>query len=428
MDAWSKEQLEPMKSIGNVKSNAMYNPNEARNPPPPNLMDAGRDGELEQFIRSKYQFKRFINKSALVASKLGPSRISTSAISNANVSNGSYQAAVTPLTSAVSSPSVSTRSPQTMTPRRSTLSATVPAQVHSQASTLQHPLQPQAQTHPGVTSSTNGNGVWADLISLQSPSSGSSLPLQFQSQSQLPPNINPQGHQNSIVTGTNLFQQQHLASNPYPQQLYVTSELPGPPLPSGTPYSTSTVLGSSMQQSFLPTSQPFISAPAVPAHSNGNYFQPQPQQISTAGQALFVADSGQSSDFMPAPTMQASFLSSSPAQFPSQSPVSTTPQPNMFSTTPQPQLLSTTPQATQSQMMFMATPSQQFQMQQQGGLGVGSLRPQSQSSMIMGQAPFGAGPPQLHVTTMQPSGQLGGVLQQPFSAGGFPGGQQWGPM
>lgn len=73
MDAWSKEQLEvnvvsfryhdifiytfiqPMKSIGNIKSNAIYNPNEVRNPPPANLMDAGRDGELERYIRCESQ-------------------------------------------------------------------------------------------------------------------------------------------------------------------------------------------------------------------------------------------------------------------------------------------------------------------------------------------------------------------------------------
>ncbi|KAG6877136.1 hypothetical protein C0993_010057 [Termitomyces sp. T159_Od127] len=425
MDAWTKEQVEPMKSIGNIKSNAMYNPNEARNPPPANLMDAGRDGELEQYIRSKYEFKRFINKSALVASKLGPSRISASAVSNGSVSNGSSQAAVTSLTSAVSSPSVSTQSSQSMAPRRSTLATTVPPQVLPQPSTLQPPLNPEAHN---VTSSTNGNGVWTDLVSLQSSSSSSSLPLQYQAQSQLPPNVNPEGYQTSMVTGVNPFQQQHLVSNPYSQQLYVNSGLPGPSLSPGTTLSTSNFLGSSQQQSFSSAPQPLISAPAVQAQNNGAFVQPQPQQLSTAGQAIFVTDNGQS-DFMSAPTTQGQFLSSSPAQFPSQSPVSTTPQLNMFSTTPQPQMLSATPQSqTQSQMMFMTTPSQQFQMQQQGGLGVGSLQLQSQSPMMMGQASFGAGPPQLHVTTMQPSGQFGGAFQQQFSAGVFSSGQQWGPM
>lgn len=69
MDSWTKEQVEvcgvadpslpctdssaskSMKSMGNIKSNAIYNPNELRHPPPPNLMDAERDSELEQYIR-----------------------------------------------------------------------------------------------------------------------------------------------------------------------------------------------------------------------------------------------------------------------------------------------------------------------------------------------------------------------------------------
>jgi stromal membrane-associated protein len=40
--------------MGNSKSNSIYNPNEIRNPPPPNLEDTERDSELEQYIRCKY--------------------------------------------------------------------------------------------------------------------------------------------------------------------------------------------------------------------------------------------------------------------------------------------------------------------------------------------------------------------------------------
>ena len=41
-----------MKQNGNIKSNAFYNPNEARNPPPANMVDQERDSELEKYIRS----------------------------------------------------------------------------------------------------------------------------------------------------------------------------------------------------------------------------------------------------------------------------------------------------------------------------------------------------------------------------------------
>lgn len=42
-----------MKEKGNIKSNALYNPNEARHPPPTNMMDSERDSELEKFIRCR---------------------------------------------------------------------------------------------------------------------------------------------------------------------------------------------------------------------------------------------------------------------------------------------------------------------------------------------------------------------------------------
>lgn len=42
-----------MKEQGNIKANALYNPNEARHPPPTNMVDSERDSELEKFIRCR---------------------------------------------------------------------------------------------------------------------------------------------------------------------------------------------------------------------------------------------------------------------------------------------------------------------------------------------------------------------------------------
>lgn len=42
-----------MKERGNIKSNILYNPNEARHPPPTNTTDSERDSELEKFIRCR---------------------------------------------------------------------------------------------------------------------------------------------------------------------------------------------------------------------------------------------------------------------------------------------------------------------------------------------------------------------------------------
>lgn len=42
-----------MKEMGNLKSNAIYNPNEMRNPPPTNMIEQERDSDLEKYIRGK---------------------------------------------------------------------------------------------------------------------------------------------------------------------------------------------------------------------------------------------------------------------------------------------------------------------------------------------------------------------------------------
>ena len=42
-----------MRQVGNINSNQTYNPDEVRNPPPTNMIDAERDSELEKFIRGK---------------------------------------------------------------------------------------------------------------------------------------------------------------------------------------------------------------------------------------------------------------------------------------------------------------------------------------------------------------------------------------
>jgi hypothetical protein len=45
--------LQNMRQIGNIRSNETYNPDEVRNPPPTNMIDAERDSDLEKFIRGR---------------------------------------------------------------------------------------------------------------------------------------------------------------------------------------------------------------------------------------------------------------------------------------------------------------------------------------------------------------------------------------
>jgi hypothetical protein len=40
-----------MKEKGNTKSNAYFNPNEVKHPPPTNMIEQERDSDLEKYIR-----------------------------------------------------------------------------------------------------------------------------------------------------------------------------------------------------------------------------------------------------------------------------------------------------------------------------------------------------------------------------------------
>lgn len=40
-----------MRQVGNIRSNEIYNPDEARHPPPTNMMEFERDSDVEKFIR-----------------------------------------------------------------------------------------------------------------------------------------------------------------------------------------------------------------------------------------------------------------------------------------------------------------------------------------------------------------------------------------
>ncbi|GJN92319.1 hypothetical protein Rhopal_005349-T1 [Rhodotorula paludigena] len=59
LDTWTKEQVDNMRRLGNVKVNSLLNPDERRNPPPPPDSGDERNGELERFIRNKYEYRVF---------------------------------------------------------------------------------------------------------------------------------------------------------------------------------------------------------------------------------------------------------------------------------------------------------------------------------------------------------------------------------
>ncbi|KAE8216266.1 hypothetical protein CF327_g569 [Tilletia walkeri] len=94
LDTWTREQVECMKNGGNVKSNAVYNPDEVRNRPPTNIEQSERGSELEKYIRKKYELKTFLDRGPPPVPKKDPpgmQRKSSSLTSPRIASNGQSQ-------------------------------------------------------------------------------------------------------------------------------------------------------------------------------------------------------------------------------------------------------------------------------------------------------------------------------------------------
>ncbi|KAH9847007.1 hypothetical protein C2E23DRAFT_850293 [Lenzites betulinus] len=190
LDSWTKEQVEVMKTTGNAKSNAHFNPDEVRHPPPTNMIDSERDSDLEKYIRAKYEYKSFVSRSSQVAALLGPSRSSSSRLSPAPVPPRSHTvpAPTPPVSAAPSSTAASIPPPSApaVIPRSEV------AGTHSQFRAVSQPVAPSllssgqqyntSQAQPLQSSqppSATTNPLWNDLAQLQAPSVNSSLPLQY---------------------------------------------------------------------------------------------------------------------------------------------------------------------------------------------------------------------------------------------------------
>ncbi|CUS07063.1 unnamed protein product [Tuber aestivum] len=74
MDMWTNEQIDNMRSRGNVISNTVHNPDASKHPVPLNGEDS--DSLMERYIRSKYEYKSFMRET------VQPQNSSTSSISS----------------------------------------------------------------------------------------------------------------------------------------------------------------------------------------------------------------------------------------------------------------------------------------------------------------------------------------------------------
>ncbi|KAF8208138.1 hypothetical protein K438DRAFT_1813482 [Mycena galopus ATCC 62051] len=377
MDSWTREQTENMKNIGNLKSNQYHNPNEARHPPPPNLMDGERDSEMEQYIRSKYEYKSFVDRSALVASKLGPSRSASSvsprpppASSSSNPppstkSTVSAPPAAPPVRSNTTLPEAKSPPPRAFSQPLPT--TTLPLQAQAQFSQPAQQIPPQQQQQPAP------GGVWNDLVSLQAPGSSSTLPLQIQASSaplqgygQQPMNMNT-GYQPQMTPMMGMGAG-GMSANGYQPQFTPSQFTPS------APYNTQMQMQSQFTPSFSSPTPAFSSPPFAPS---APLYNPQPQPFAPQQQQLFQGQPSQSPMTQGSPAPQGYGFQQAPA--PSMTPTygnqlnpnqygSPSPQPFM-SSSPQPQFMSSSPQPQfQPQGQFMgSSPQPPFQQQQYGG-------------------------------------------------------------
>ncbi|KAI0357879.1 ArfGap-domain-containing protein [Trametes cingulata] len=257
LDSWTKEQVEFMKSMGNVKSNAHYNPDEIKHPPPTNMIDSERDSDLEKYIRAKYEYKSFVSRSAQVAALLGPSRSSSSKLSPA----APPRSQTVPVPGSSTTPSVSTAAapsaalppttiesiaPRTQSQFRSVSQPVAPSLPStSQQQQVPAPSQPQlmqqqqAQQQPQQSS----NPVWNDLAQLQAPAVNSSLPLQYAAPTGTQPISIPSAPTGlappSAYSGLSVS-----PNSPFPSSF--TQNSPGGMFPGGQPRSMSLNTGLSM--------------------------------------------------------------------------------------------------------------------------------------------------------------------------------------
>ncbi|KAK6529062.1 hypothetical protein TWF694_004281 [Orbilia ellipsospora] len=68
LDTWTNEQVDTMKRIGNVKSNAIWNPDPSKHPAPVDLEDS--ESIMERYIRDKYEHGKFRRDAPQDGSKL----------------------------------------------------------------------------------------------------------------------------------------------------------------------------------------------------------------------------------------------------------------------------------------------------------------------------------------------------------------------
>ncbi|KAI0088309.1 hypothetical protein BDY19DRAFT_985604 [Irpex rosettiformis] len=409
LDSWSKEQVENMRQNGNIKSNALYNPDEIRHPPPTNYIDSERDSELEKYIR--------IDRSAAVAALLGPSRSAASLPTR-------QQSKIIPSASVQQPPQqlpapVSSAAPQ-LTPAASLPPSLPSGMTRNPLRSVSHPVSPPTQSQQSFQSQPQQNGVWGDLQTLQqAPKTiDATLPLQVVS---FPPNMTAATQPTMIPAASSIPSYLSAPTSNPSNTFNRLSATPGAAFPSVLQHQLGTVgrsmsLGSGL--SATPTGMPFGSSPFqtgmqtsfVPQQTltpSPNPFAPQPLPAGSTSASMGVGG------FAPSPQPPAFMGSASPygqptlTQQPSQPQMFQQPQQQMFQPQPTGQFMSTAPNPyTQTQSAGSGTPFLTATPQPYAGSTPSPFGQMQQPQMNMQQVPMQQG------YGMQPTG---GATTNPFT-------------
>jgi stromal membrane-associated protein len=338
---------------------------------------------------AKYQYKKFLNKSALVASKLGPSK-SASSVQKSPLERSKSQVSTSTDQASTASVGVPTKRPIVSPVQAGLAKANTPNR------------SPSTEKNPTPSPSTSS--VWNDLSSLATPGQNSSLPLQYQSS-----NTGPSQLQTSTFNGATTAMSYPvgvtstgMGINPFQAQMgLTTSQQPmlSPFTPSHSP-SVSTLFNDAQSQQ--PFGQPWVTHSTQPGPvmtQQPSFFQPQPQlsvqlQIAPAQSILSHSPNQQ---FLSGPMTQAQFLLPNPSQqFRSHSS-----QPQMQPLQPMRTssgFLLQSPMSAQYNMAGMTTPGQpsflgtttmQMLQQQQAMIGAPQVHPMVANRMAPGENAFG---------------------------------------
>ncbi|KAL7007555.1 Protein gts1 [Cystobasidiomycetes sp. EMM_F5] len=349
LDTWDKDQVETVKQMGNVKSNALYNPDPAAHPPPLNMDDDGRNSAMMLYIQSKYRDKAFMRPQQ--QSQFGQGSYSSSKRPTQSIDNG-YKSGTVDSDRSMAPPSPVTPA-LTYTSSQSSFSSTVSRQPNEVASLcLVSPVSSQqSYASLGRVQATDRANT-APLPDVPRRESPVSLPTHVHHANAHYNPFNRQMTASAVIPSTKVsydasLAPAHTVSHMHP---YNTVAISAQAMPSQRPWSAHTVTqaetASVQHQSDvfadlagLAISQPsqvtalatFVAPPALVATPTGNPFsnglRPAFVPTSSFGQSLASNMAGQASvnpyaSFMSATTTPSSttHLQAQPTGFVSRNP------------------------------------------------------------------------------------------------------------